>query len=93
MRPGDPARNLKVVCRIRPSEDDTVCVVQDEEGAAVLTSPVSIARTEGLPKYAFDQVISESSRQGDVFRALVETYVKDLMTGRSACVLLFGPTG
>ena len=56
-------------------------------------SQLSTVDLDSLTTYEFDQVISESSRQGEVFESLVESYVKDLLTGRSASILLFGPTG
>ena len=64
-----------------------------EEDTAVVSGPCTAPRTEALTKFAFDQVITEDSRQGEVFSSLVESYVKDLITGRSSSILLFGPTG
>lgn len=100
MRPSDPSQHLKVVCRIRPSTDTTYCLFSPDSSASVAVSPVPIQQSQlstqdldSLATYEFDQVISETSRQGEVFESLVESYVKDLLTGKSASIILFGPTG
>ena len=99
MRPSDPSQHLKVVCRIRPSSDSTYCVfaVDGRNAVGVSSAPGPLTQTRGVldstTTYDFDQVISENSRQGEVFETLVESYVRDLLTGRSSSIILFGPTG
>lgn len=76
-----------MVCRIRPSTDSTCCVRQNGNALVVTKDK------ETVQSFEFDQVISAEGRQGEVFSHLIEPCVKDLMTGRNCCVLLFGPTG
>ena len=93
--------NIRVFCRIRPSQQkDAACEqmyvldAADQRKLDVVESGTSATGKKQLTKHAFvyDHVFGPNSTQEDVFEELA-MFVQSVLDGYSCCVFAYGQTG
>uniref|UniRef100_A0AC34QBQ1 Kinesin-like protein n=1 Tax=Panagrolaimus sp. JU765 TaxID=591449 RepID=A0AC34QBQ1_9BILA len=90
---------LEVVCRIAPlnSENDTVCVVAEEDRFVRLVPPPGMLSRGGEPlverKYKFAQVFHQAETQNFVFKKCAADMIEGLFTGTNGLLFAYGVTG
>jgi hypothetical protein len=84
--------NVKVVCRIRPTNDKeiaaggTTCVKFNDNG-------IDVIHDDGVNSFQFDRIFGPESDQISVFEYAAAPMINDVLLGYNATIFAYGQTG
>jgi predicted nucleotidyltransferase len=85
-------QNIKVVCRIRPTNDKEI----QNNGVDVLThdhESIELKNEDYDLQFTFDRVFGKETSQVDMFERCAKPLIADIFAGYNATIFAYGQTG